>query len=389
MVNDKSSNPFFGFTDEDADVVLKRAKAKEKEEREKREEIQTNRDNADNANYLRKQNNDKDVDKKVLDKPDLQLKKNDQPDNNAQIKKGDDNDFKPTNNNSYNVLNNDKKPVEDQILFKDNINNSLGSSGFTGNYDFSGFTSNFDIGEVKLKTSGKNRLGNLIADIAQRFVGIHEEGGNNIVPALQKYAREIGMSTEDGGAWCAKLTSIISHEAAKELGKETGIDIKNLFPSSEGVLDKYDKYAKLGALLSPQYIAKNINNMDTESLKGMEIFFSRETAEGGKGHTGTIINATENGDIYVLEGNLGRDGKTAVRKYNIRTLLEHAGSTDSDGNYGTRFLGFGDPNKVIENKDAALAVYLNNKDNLNGQDYASANNKASQFTIKKTGKEYV
>ena len=220
---------------------------------------------------------------------------------------------------------------------------------------------NFDFSNLSIGFSGitgGNIVGGLIAKAAKDMLGIREKG-KNYVPDLDKMIKKLDLAGLGGNvAWCSKLTSVAAACAAKELDKLFSTDgkISKIFPEGTSVLNLAQNFKNNNSLITP----KELSRHSPQDLIGTQIFLK---GDGGKGHTGIVTGYNEkNGLLTVVEGNLGTDGKTAEVKYNLANLIKKGGLTDSEGEYKTKLIGFGDYNSLIKNADSELFASLQ-KDN--------------------------
>jgi hypothetical protein len=250
-----------------------------------------------------------------------------------------------------------------------NSNNLSLSSQEIATYDFSNLTLGFS------GITGNNLVGSLIAEAANNMLGIRETGGENSVPKLDRILNDSGIKGLSGNmAWCAKLTSAAAACAAIELDKMfgTGGKISKIFPEGASVLNIAEYFKNNNSLISP----KEISNINPSDIIGTQLLLSR----GEGGHTGIVTNYdAETGIITVVEGNLGKNSKTAEVKYNLADLISKGGTTNSEGEYKTRLIGFGDYNSLIKNADPELfdSLQKNNSIAVNAAHPRRANNPLS------------
>lgn len=213
------------------------------------------------------------------------------------------------------------------------------------------YFSNLSIGFSGI--TGNNIVGGLIAKAAKNMLGLRENGGENSVPELDKIINNLGLKGLGGDvAWCAKLTSAAAGCAATELDKIFGSDgkISKIFPEGTSVLNIAEHFKNNNSLISP----KEISHTNPYDLVGTQLLLSR----GNGGHTGIVTDYDEKtGIITVVEGNLG-SGKTAEVRYNLANLVSKGGTTNSEGEYKTKLIGFGDYNSLIKNADPELFASL-------------------------------
>lgn len=256
----------------------------------------------------------------------------------------------PTNN--LNTSNQTNSPITSTLYY---------NNPDIANFDYSNLTLGFS------GITGNNIVGELIANFAKKMSGLREVGGENSVPELDRMINNLGIKGLGGDvAWCAKLTSVAAGFAAQELDKlfATGGKISKIFPEGASVLNIAEHFKNNKSLISPSEV-KGINPHD---LVGTQLLLSR----GNGGHTGIVTGYDEKtGIMTVLEGNLGNEGKSAEIKYNLANLISKGGTTNSDGSYKTKLIGFGDYNSLIKNADSELFASLQKDNTMLAQNYTS------------------
>lgn len=123
-----------------------------------------------------------------------------------------------------------------------------------------------------------------VVAVAQKYeaAGIHEKGGNNRGPEVERLLARVGMSP--GNAWCAATAWSIVDDACMELG------IDNPLPRSASVHRLWEK---------APYECKG-----QEPMPGT--IFCHD-AGGGLGHCGVVVGVDAAG-IITIEGNTNKGG---------------------------------------------------------------------------------
>jgi hypothetical protein len=229
-------------------------------------------------------------------------------------------------------------------------NNS--SFSLSSNHNFN----SIDLGQIDfsnvniIPASSEKTFGNLVAQYAKKFIGI-KEVANNVVPELQKYLSGTGINVCDGQAWCAALSSAAFNMASKSYNIDLSI-------YSEGVLNLKNKFED--SFIDIKKLKKE--GISEKDLIGSAIIFKR--GDNGSGHTGIVTSFdTKTGDITVVEGNIGKSGKTLEMHYNLFELVNNShGRINSDGTYKSEFLGFASINRYVEKHHSEAVTTEPNKE---------------------------
>jgi hypothetical protein len=137
----------------------------------------------------------------------------------------------------------------------------------------------------------------MAAWLAGQFEGVHEEGGNNLGPIVERFQRVIGKAERE--PWCLSFVQYVLHEIDEVMGLP---------------------HHSLPATESTQLLWNTApTELRTQAPEVGTVIIWRKGP--GVGHCGIVVEATGD-NVITVEGNTGRgdqrEGDTVARKRRVR-----------------------------------------------------------------------